>query len=94
VRTKGALMSTDSTLNVRVDRETKEKAAMVLKASVLTTSMAVRLFLRKVAEEKSLPFELGKPNRKTVRTIKSVQRGKVKRIKKGDSLSHLLNAKR
>ncbi|MEY3076532.1 MAG: hypothetical protein RLZZ131_658 [Actinomycetota bacterium] len=87
-------MSTDSTLNVRIDRETKEKAAMVLEAAGLTTSIAVRLFLRKVAEDKSIPFEIGKPNRKTRQAIKSVRRGKVKRIRRGDSLSELLSARR
>jgi DNA-damage-inducible protein J len=83
-------MSTDTTLNVRIDRETKKKAAMVLEAAGLTTSVAVRLFLKKVAEDKSLPFEIGKPNRKTRQAIKSVRRGKVKRIRRGDGLSNLI----
>jgi DNA-damage-inducible protein J len=86
-------MSKDSTLNVRVDHETKEKAALILEASGLTTSMAVRLFLMKVVEERALPFELAKPNATTRRSIHAARRGKVTRVKDRSELFKKLNAK-
>lgn len=85
-------MSTDSTLNVRVEREIKEKAAVILEASGLTTSMAVRLFLLKVIEDQELPFELGKPNLRTRRSIRAAERGRVTRAKNRKELFKKLNA--
>ncbi len=85
-------MSTDSTLNVRVEREIKEKAAVILEASGLTTSMAVRLFLLKVIEDKELPFELGKPNLTTRRAIRAGERGRVTRARNRKELYKKLNA--
>ena len=87
-------MSTDTTLNVRIDRETKDRAAAILEASGLTTSMAVRLFLLKVVEEKSLPFEMARPNLKTRRAIAAARRGKVIKSKSNAELLKKLHAGR
>lgn len=87
-------MSTDTTLNVRIDRETKDRAAQILEASGLTTSMAVRLFLLKVVEEKSLPFEMARPNLKTRRAIAAARRGKVIKSKSNAELLKKLHAGR
>ncbi len=87
-------MSTDTTLNVRIDRETKDRAAQILEASGLTTSMAVRLFLLKVVEEKSLPFEMARPNLKTRRAIAAARRGKVIKSKNNAELLKKLHAGR
>jgi DNA-damage-inducible protein J len=87
-------MTSDTTLNVRVSTEVKEKAARILEASGLTTSMAVRLFLLKVVEEKSLPFEMAKPNLRTQRAIKAGKRGRVTRARDTKDLFDKLNAGR
>ena len=43
-------------VQVRVDKEIKDEAAVVLAAMGLTVSEAVRLLLTRVAREKELPF--------------------------------------
>ncbi len=87
-------MSTDTTLNVRIDREIKERAAAILEASGLTTSMAVRLFLLKVVEEKSFPLEMARPNLRTRRAIASARRGKVIKSKSNTELLKKLHERR
>ena len=52
-------------LHVRVDEPTKAKATEALEAMGLSVSEAVRLFLRRVANDQAFPFELKVPNAKT-----------------------------
>ena len=87
-------MSTDTTLNVRIDREIKERAAAILEASGLTTSMAVRLFLLKVVEEKTLPFEMARPNLRTRRAIAAARKGRVIKTKNKADLMKKLHERR
>lgn len=54
-----------SMLHVRVDSETKEKAAAALEAMGLSVSDAVRLFLRRVVADEAFPLELKVPNAET-----------------------------
>jgi DNA-damage-inducible protein J len=54
-----------SMLHIRVDDETKEKAADALNAMGLSVSEAVRLFLRRVVAEQAFPLELKTPNART-----------------------------
>lgn len=54
-----------SMIHVRVDDETKEKAAAALDAMGLTVSDAVRLFLRRVVADQAFPLELKVPNSET-----------------------------
>jgi DNA-damage-inducible protein J len=49
-------------LHVRVDDETKERAAAALDAMGLSISEAVRVFLRRVAVEQAIPFPVRVPN--------------------------------
>ena len=53
-----------SMLHVRVDEETKAQATEALAAMGLSMSDAVRLFLRRVAADQAMPFELKVPNAK------------------------------
>jgi DNA-damage-inducible protein J len=87
-------MTTDTTLNVRIDREIKERAAAILEASGLTTSMAVRLFLLKVVEEKMLPFEMARPNLRTRRAIAAARKGRVIKTKSNADLLKKLHERR
>ncbi|WP_018291963.1 type II toxin-antitoxin system RelB/DinJ family antitoxin [Verrucomicrobium sp. 3C] len=55
-------MSAHQLVQVRIDSVTKEEASAVLAAMGLTVSDAVRLLLKKVAQNKALPFEPLVPN--------------------------------
>lgn len=43
-------------INIRIDKDIKEKAGKTLSALGLDTSTAVRLFLHQVVADKGLPF--------------------------------------
>jgi len=58
-------MAATTMVHVRVDEETKAQATETLAAMGLTMSDAVRVFLRRVAVEKALPFALRVPNAET-----------------------------
>jgi len=51
----------DSMIRVRINSETKERAARVLDGMGLTLSDAVRMFLVRIAEEGRFPFEIEVP---------------------------------
>jgi DNA-damage-inducible protein J len=69
----------------RIDPKTKEDAAEVIEAMGLTVSDAIRLFLKRVASEGAIPFELRVPNAKTIAAIAELEapksRSKAKRYK-------------
>ncbi len=52
-------------LHVRVDEDVKEKAAEALALMGLSVSEAVRVFLKRVAVEQAIPFEVRVPNAAT-----------------------------
>jgi DNA-damage-inducible protein J len=92
VRT-GGIMATDTTLNVRITEDVKIKAAAILGASGLSTSVAVRMFLMRVIEDEALPFDPTRPNKKTLNAIKDSRAGKTKRAKSSKALLKQLNAR-
>ncbi len=47
----------------------------------LTVSDAFRMLLVRIAEEKSLPFELLIPNKKTINAMKAARRGELTAVK-------------
>lgn len=53
---------TSTMLHVRIDVETKDQATAALAAMGLTVSDAVRVFLRRVATERALPFAVKAPD--------------------------------
>ena len=61
----------------RVEPELKRDAALVLKASGLDISTAIRLFLLSVVETGGLPIEVPRPNAKTLAAIKAAKAGPV-----------------
>jgi DNA-damage-inducible protein J len=52
-------------LHVRVDEETKDQASEALAMIGLSISDAVRVFLKRVAVERAIPFALKVPNAAT-----------------------------
>lgn len=59
------MVTADDVLRIRIDRQTKAKAAAVLAEIGLSMSDAVRMMLRRVALEEALPFEARLPNQLT-----------------------------
>ena len=70
-------MINDSTVRARINGKIKEEATAVLAAIGLTPSDAFRLLMTRVAQERSLPFDLLTPNEDTVAAIKSARSGQV-----------------
>ena len=71
-------MVNDSTVRARINSKIKEEATAVLAAIGLTPSDAFRLLMTRVAQERSLPFDLLIPNKETVAAIKAARSGQVK----------------
>ncbi len=85
-------MTTNSVVRARIDEQTKNEAAAVLKAMGLTVSDAFRLMLIKIATEKALPFELLVPNEETIEAIRAARRGELVTVGPPDKLLASLNA--
>lgn len=62
----------------RIDPKTKEEASEVIEAMGLTVSDVIRMFLRRVANDGAIPFELRVPNAKTVAAIAELESPKTK----------------
>ena len=86
-------MSTaDTYVRARIDANTKERAAAALEAMGLSISDAIRLLMRRVAEERCLPFEVKVPNAVTRQAIAELEAGKGKRFASVDDLMADLHA--
>jgi DNA-damage-inducible protein J len=85
-------MTDDSVVRARIDGATKAEAAAVLAAIGLTLSDAVRLLLKRIAAEKSLPFEPLVPNAETIKAIKAARRGDLTKTGSLRNLMKGLNA--
>jgi len=73
-------------VHVRVDQRTKQRAAKTLAAMGISVSDVVRMLLRRVAAEKSLPFEVKVPSAKTVKALRAAGRGDAKRFSSAGAL--------
>ena len=67
-------MATTEMVHVRIDKQTKARAAKALAAMGLSVSDAVRVLLTRVAAEKALPFEVKAPNTTTAAAIEADHR--------------------
>lgn len=86
-------MANEAIINIRIDENIKNKAAKVLADSGLTTSVAIRLFLLKIIQEKSVPADLVMPNAKTSRAIKAARSGRTTKARNKKDLFKKLNAR-
>jgi DNA-damage-inducible protein J len=86
------MMATSSMVHIRVNGEIKEQASEALATMGLTVSDAVRILLTRVAAEKSMPFEVRVPTRKTLAAVEAGERGKVFRAKSVAAMMAKLNA--
>ena len=82
----------------RIDPKTKEDASEVIEAMGLTVSDAIRLFLKRVASEGAIPFELRVPNAKSVAAIAELEapksRSGAKRYRNIDTMHIALTRKK
>ncbi len=66
------------TVNVtlRVDKELKEQADALFEDMGLSLNTACRMFLKRAVQEQRIPFEVRRPDRKTLRAISDAEREK------------------
>lgn len=76
----------------RVEVELKDQASEIFDSIGLTMSQSIRLFLQKVATDKSFPFSINVPNAKTMETIEATDRGEgLRRYESADAMWKDLN---
>ena len=73
-------------IRARIDRDTKAKASAALAAMGLSVSDAIRMLMRRVADEQRLPFDVTVPNAETREAIAELEAGKGKSFKSADEL--------
>lgn len=82
------MLTTD--VRCRIDAKIKAEAAEVIEAMGLTISDAIRIFLRRVATDGAIRFDLRTPNKKTMLAIKELEspkaKAKLKKYKTADAL--------
>ena len=64
-----------TTIQVRLDKRTKEQAQKVFRMLDISMSEAIKLFLRQVALQRGIPFEIKIPNALTDRTLRESEQG-------------------
>jgi DNA-damage-inducible protein J len=79
-------------VQARIDGAIKKEASIVLEATGLTVSDAVRLLLTKIAQEKAFPFEPLIPNASTIEAMKEARRGGLPRAHSVEELMEALKA--
>lgn len=70
----------NAVVRARIDEETKEEASAVLAAMGLTVSDAFRLMMRRIAEEKALPFDPLIPNATTIAAMREARSTNLPRV--------------
>jgi DNA-damage-inducible protein J len=74
-------MVTNTVVRARIEEQVKQEASVILASIGLTVSDAFRLLLKKVVEEKALPFEPLIPNAETIAAIKAARQGDLTTVK-------------
>jgi DNA-damage-inducible protein J len=72
------MASNNPIIRVRIDGRTKKVATETLDAMGLTVPDVIRILLRRVAEEKCLPFDVQVPNKSSHKALAKVAAGEVK----------------
>ena len=85
-------MAASAMVHVRVEEEVKARATETLAAMGLSVSDAVRVFLKRVADEKAIPFDVRVPNVETATAIRELEAGKGVRSDSVEALMDDLNA--
>jgi len=64
-----------ATIQVRLDKRTKDQAQKVFSMLDISMSEAIKLFLRQVAFHRGIPFEIKIPNATTDRALRESEAG-------------------
>ena len=80
------MSSASDIVRARIDSDTKASASAALAAMGLSVSDAIRMLLRRVADEKRLPFEVIVPNAESRAAIAELEAGKGQRFKTAEAL--------
>mgnify|MGYP003387256632 CR=1 FL=1 len=72
-------------ISIRIDKATKVKTEKVFKKLGLSPTDAVRMFYRRVAAHRGIPFELRIPNKETRAAMRELERGGGKVFKDTES---------
>lgn len=85
-------MAATAMVHVRIEEEIKARATETLAAMGLSVSDAVRVFLKRVADEKAIPFDVRVPNEETAAAMRELEAGKGARFDSVKALMDDLNA--
>jgi DNA-damage-inducible protein J len=85
-------MTANSVVRARIKETDKAEATAVLAAMGLTLSDAFRMLVKRIAEDKALPFEPLVPNRETIEAMKAARRGELTTAGPPGKLLKSLNA--
>ena len=69
-------MSKGTTINARIDPDTKSKAQVILGNLGMTMSEAIAIYLRQVVYQRAIPFDIRIPNELTTRVMQETEQGK------------------
>ncbi len=79
-------MLANDSVRARIDTKTKNAATAALAAMGLSVSDAIRLMMRRIADEKRLPFDVRVPNSESVAAMSELDQGKSKRFATAEAL--------
>lgn len=80
-------MANGTTIQARVDVNTKKQAKRILDALDISMSEAITMFLRQIIFHRGIPFDLKIPNELTAKTLRDSEAGKG--LHKVDSVDEL-----
>lgn len=84
--------SAETYVRARIDAATKERASAALAEMGLSVSDAIRLLMRRVAEERRLPFDVKVPSASSRQALAEIDAGEVERFANLDDLMADLHA--
>jgi DNA-damage-inducible protein J len=79
-------MSNSTTINVRIDPQTKSKASKILDLLGMTPSEAINLYFKQIIYTQSIPFDVKLPNKETLQAMKELESGKGVKFNSVDAL--------
>ncbi len=88
---KGLKMNT-TTINARIDVESKNQAQEILEKLGLSMSGAIDMFFKQVVLHHGIPFDVKLPNKDTVQAIEELESGKGKKYTSTKELFKDLNS--
>jgi len=66
-------MGKGSTIYTRIEEEDKKKFESLVASFGLSTSQAIRIFIKQTLIQNSIPFQIGYPNEETLRAFKEAK---------------------